>query len=159
MAAEKLWPVNNLAHFIIEQIDLQLNGTLISPQSDTYYYKTYIENLLSFDQEDGKTVLGPEGWFNHVDIPPQWTANNTNSTGPHAAYTTLSANQTAALAASIAETAKYAGGVNHSLVFTPHLEVFHTDKVLVPDVEIKMKFHFHISQPVSEWCSSGWKID
>ena len=143
VANEKLWSVNNLAPSIIKQIDLQLNGTLISPQSDTYHYKAYLESLLNFDREDGKTVLGPQGWFNQVDFPSQWTANNTNSTGPHAAYQALSANHKAALAASVAETAKYAGGVTHSLVFTPHLEVFHTGKVLVPGVEIKMKFHFN----------------
>ena len=143
VANEKLWPVNNLAHSIIKQIDLQLNGTLISPQSDTYHYKAYLENLLSYDREDSKAVLKPAGWFNQVDFPPQWTANNTDSTTPHNSYRDLSANHKAALAASIAETAQYAGGVTHSLVFTPHLEVFHTGKVLVPGVEIKMKFHFN----------------
>ena len=35
VAAGKLWPVNNLAHSIIKQIDLQLNGTLISPARPT----------------------------------------------------------------------------------------------------------------------------
>ena len=80
VAAEKVWPVNNLAHSMIKQIDLQLNGTLISPQSDTYHYKAYIEELLNFDREHGKTVLGPQGWFNAIDFPPQWTANN-NSEG------------------------------------------------------------------------------
>ena len=48
-----------------------------------------------------------------------------------------SANHKAAYEASVAETAKYAGGV------TPSLELFHTGKVLVPGVEIKMKFHFN----------------
>ena len=102
---ENLWPVNNLAHSIIKQIDLQLNGTLISPQSDTYHYKAYIEDCLNFDRKDEKTVLGPQGWFNQVDFPSQWTANNTDSTTPHADYRNLSANHKAALAASIAETA------------------------------------------------------
>jgi len=143
VANEKLWPVNNLAHSIIKQIDLQLNGTLISPQSDIYHYKAYLESLLNFDQEDGKTVLGPQGWFNQLDFPPQWTANNTNSDGPHADWPNLPANHKAALAASVTETRKYAGGVTHSLVFTPHLEVFHTGKLLVPGMEIKMKFHFN----------------
>jgi len=143
VANENLWPVNNLAHSIIKQIDLQLNGTLISPQSDTYHYKAYIEYLLNFDREDGKTLLGPKGWFNQVEFPPRWTANNTDSTTPDAAYMALSANHKAALATPIAETAKYAGGVTHSLVFTPHLEVFHTGKVLAPGVEIKIKFHFN----------------
>ena len=143
VANEKLWPVNNLAHSIIKQIDLQLNGALISPQSDTYHYKAYLETLLSYDREDGKTVLGPQGWFNQVDFPPQWTANNTNTAGPHADWTNLPANHKGALAAMVAETAKYAGGVTHSLVFTLHLEVFHTGKLLVPGIEIKMKFHFN----------------
>jgi len=132
-----------LAHSIIKQIDLQLNGTLISPQSDTYHYKAYLETLLNYDREDGKTVLGPQGWFNQVDFPPQWTANNTNKAGDHAQWQALSANQKAAYEASVLETAKYAGGVTHSLVFTPHLEVFHTGKLLVPGIEIKMKFHFN----------------
>ena len=132
-----------MAHSIIKQIDLQLNGALISPQSDTYHYKAYIETLLNFDREDGKTVLGPQGWFNQVDFPPRLTANNINSTTPHNDYRDLSPNHKAALAASIAETANYAGGVTYSLVFTPHLEVFHAGKVLVPGVEIKMKFHFN----------------
>ena len=143
VAPEKLWPVNNLAHSIIKQIDLQLNGTLISPQSDTYHYKAYLETLLNFDREDGNTVLGPQGWFNQVDSPPQWTNNNTDSTAPHVDYQNLSANHQWALAAMEGETAKYAGGVTHSLVFTPQLEVFHTGKLLVPGIEIKMKFHFN----------------
>ena len=146
-AAEKLWPVNNLAHSIIKQIDLQLNGTLISPQSDTYHYKAYLETLLNYDREDGKTVLGPQGWFNQVDFPPQWTANNTdtqaNAGAGHVAYQNLSADHKGALGSMKTELAKYAGGVTHSLVFTPYLEVFHTGKLLVPGIEIKMKFHFN----------------
>ena len=55
-AADKLWVTNNLAHTTIKQIDLQLNGTLISPQSDTYHYKAYIEDLLNFNREDGTTT-------------------------------------------------------------------------------------------------------
>ena len=74
VAAEKLWVTNNLAHTIIKQIDLRLNGTLISPQSDT---------LMNYNREDGQTVLRPQGWFNALDFPPQWTANNTDSTTPH----------------------------------------------------------------------------
>ena len=59
----------------------------------------------------------------------------------------------------VAETAKYAGGVTHSLVFTPHLEVFHTGKLLVPGIEIKMKFHLDQPEPVFEWGGSSRQID
>ena len=146
-ASEKLWPVNNLAHSILKQIDLHLNGTLISPQSDTYHYKAYLETLINFDRTDGKTILGPQRWYNQVDSPPEWTTNNTdtttNSGAGHNDYKALSANHKAMLAAMTAETVNYAGGVTRSLVFKPHLEVFHTGKVMVPGVEIKIKFHFY----------------
>ena len=143
VAAEKLWVTNNLAHTIIKQIDLRLNGTLISPQSDTYHYKAFLETLMNYVREEGETVLRPQGWLNTLDFPPEWTDNNTDSATPHAAYNALSANHKAALALSKAETAAYVGGERRSLVFQPHLEAFHTAGILVPGVEIKMKFHFN----------------
>ena len=143
MAVNKLWVTNNLAHTIIKQIDLRLNGTLISPQSDTYHYKAYLETLMNYVREEGETVLRPQGWFNALDFPPEWTANNTDSATPHNDYRDLPANHKAALAQSKAETAMYVGGARRSLVFQPHLEAFHTGGILVPGVEIKMKFHFN----------------
>ena len=144
---QKLWVTNNLAHTIIKQIDLRLNGTLISPQSDTYPYKAYLETLMNYNREEGKSVLRPQGWFNALDFPPQWTANNTDTTANggagHAKYQALSANHKPALAQSKTETAYYYGGARHSLVFQPHLEAFHTGGILVPGVEIKLKFHFN----------------
>ena len=72
-ADQKLWVTNNLAHAIIKQIDLRLNGTLISPQSYTYHYKAYLETLMNYNREEGKTVLRPQGWFNALDFPAEWT--------------------------------------------------------------------------------------
>ena len=60
-AGNKLWVTNNLAHTIIKQIDLRLNGTLISPQSDTYHYKAFLETLMNYVREEGETVLRPQG--------------------------------------------------------------------------------------------------
>ena len=141
--ADKLWVANNLAHTIIKQIDLSLNGTLISPQSDTYHYKAFLETLLNYTREEGETVLKHQGWFNALDFPPEWTANNTDSTTPHNNYRDLPSNHKAALAPSKTETAAYRGGARRSLVFQPHLEAFHTGHILVPGVKIKMKFHFN----------------
>ena len=33
--ARRLWPTNNFAHTLFKQISVRLNGTLISPQTDT----------------------------------------------------------------------------------------------------------------------------
>jgi len=39
VAAENTFLVNNIAHSLFKQINVRLNGTLISPQTDTYHYK------------------------------------------------------------------------------------------------------------------------
>ena len=40
---DKSFLVNNIAHSIFKQISVRLNGTLVSPQTNTYHYKAYIE--------------------------------------------------------------------------------------------------------------------
>ena len=145
-AANKLWVTNNLAHTIIKQITMRLNGTLISPQTDTYPYKSYFETLLNYNREHGDTLLKPKRWFTALDHPAQWTANNTDTTcnygQGHTDYRGLSANHKKALATSIAETSNYLYGKTHTMMFQPHLEAFHAGKVLVPQVEIRMRFYF-----------------
>ena len=142
-AADKLWVTNNLSHTLFKQISMRLNGTLISPQTDTYHYKAYLETLLNYNREDGETVLKPQGWFNQLDFPVEWTANNTDTDTPHANYRALPANQKAALSASKSQMTNYTDGKTHLLVFQPHLEAFHTGKALVPQVEIRMRLHFN----------------
>ena len=46
--ADEVGPVNNFLHSMFSQIDIQLNGTLISSSTNTYPYRAYIENLLSY---------------------------------------------------------------------------------------------------------------
>ena len=74
-------PVNNFAHSIFKQINMRLNGTLISEQTDTYYYKTYMETPLNNNRQDGETILVPQGWYNHIDVVSQYTAANIKNDG------------------------------------------------------------------------------
>lgn len=80
-AADSLWPVNNLAYSLFKQISVHLIGILISPQTDTYHYKAFLEMLLNCDRNDGETVLKPQGWYNNIDFPATWTANNMDTEG------------------------------------------------------------------------------
>ena len=61
-AADVIGLANNLAHTLFKQINVRLNGTLISPQTDTYHLKAFIETILNHDRDDGTTILTPEGW-------------------------------------------------------------------------------------------------
>ena len=80
VAADTIFPVNNLAHSLFKQINVRLNGTLISPQTDTYHYKAYLETILNNNRQDGETILQPEGWFNGINIPDALTANQLDTT-------------------------------------------------------------------------------
>ena len=101
-----------------------MNGTLISPQSDTYHYKAYLQTLTNFDTKDGRTVLRPQGWFNGINPPPQWTANKVDTTSNagagHADYQNLAANTKLLLANMSAERGQLARGkVRHCLCPSP----------------------------------------
>jgi len=137
--SETLWPANNIAHTIIKQIDLYLNGTLISPQSDTYHYKAYLQTLTNFDTKDGRTVLRPAGWFNGINPPPQWTANNvdttSNSGAGHNDYQALAANTKLLLANMSAERKELAAGKVRHYVFVPHLKCFTQAKLWCPGLK------------------------
>ena len=45
---DEVGPINNFLHSMFSQIDIQLNGTLVSSSTNTYPYRAYIENLLSY---------------------------------------------------------------------------------------------------------------
>ena len=82
LAADQIVPVNNLGHALFKQIIVRLNGTLISPQTDTYHHKAYIEQILNNDRADGENLLPPQGWFNSLNVPDEadtaLTANQLN---------------------------------------------------------------------------------
>ena len=142
--ATRLWPTNNLAHTIFKQISVRLNGTLISPQTDTYHYKAYLEALLNYNRDDGETVLKPQGWYNALDFPAQLTANNTDTEGDgHAGFQALSPNQQASVKLMKAEQDNYTGGKRHVLRFTPDIEVFHLNKLFVPGVQIGIQMYLN----------------
>ena len=47
-ANDTVGPVNNFLHSLFSQVDVSLNGTLITSSTNTYAYRAYIETLLSY---------------------------------------------------------------------------------------------------------------
>ncbi|XP_048775208.2 uncharacterized protein F54H12.2-like [Ostrea edulis] len=50
-------PVNNILHSLFNEIDVSLNGKVITPGTDTYPYKAYLEKLLSYALKTLKTQM------------------------------------------------------------------------------------------------------
>jgi hypothetical protein len=56
--------VNNFFHSLFSSIDLYLNNKLVTNSSDTYPYRAYIENLLSYSTDSKSTHLRAlEMWY------------------------------------------------------------------------------------------------
>ncbi|XP_055997822.1 uncharacterized protein F54H12.2-like [Ostrea edulis] len=50
-------PVNNILHSLFSEIDVSLNGKVITPGTDTYPYKAYMEKLLSYAPKTLETQM------------------------------------------------------------------------------------------------------
>jgi len=143
--ADVIGLANNLAHSLFKQINVRLNGTLTSPQTDTYHYKAYIETLLNHDRDDSETILTPNGWYNCLDVPSRgeadvMTANKLDTT--HDDYKALPQD----LKNMVQNRIQFLGGKSVTLRFKPYLEVFHLSKLRVPGVQIQMDMYFNVPQ-------------
>ncbi len=70
-AAAKIGPVNNWLHSLFSQVDVYMSQKLISPQSNTYAYRAYLETLLNYGLDAKKSHLSTVLWYDdsagHMD--------------------------------------------------------------------------------------------
>ena len=142
VTADVMGIINNFAHSLFKQINVRLNSTLISPQTDTYHYKAFFETILNYDRADGETILVPVGWKNFISMPDdgnadEFTANMLNTT--HNDYKALSEDYKNV----VALRSHFLDGKKVTLRFKPFLEVFNLSKLLVPGVQIEMEMYFN----------------
>ena len=146
---------NNLAHNLIKQFSIRLNGTLISPQSDTYPYNAYFQVLLNHNRDEGDTILRPQGWVNGLDRAVKLESKDVKGVSGFTLHANLTPNQEKNLNGLISETQKYTEG-KVTLFMKPYQEMFHTGKVLVPGMEIKMRLYFN-DPDFYTWSVAGTK--
>lgn len=56
-------PVNNWLHSMFQQVDIFLNGKLVSPPTHTYSYRSYIETVLNYDVAAKMSHLTSRLWY------------------------------------------------------------------------------------------------
>ena len=62
-AAAKIGPINLWLHSLFSQVDVKVNGKLVTPSVNTYPYKAYLETLLSYGSDAKTSQLTSELWF------------------------------------------------------------------------------------------------
>ena len=86
--------------------------------------------------------------MNHVYWPNALTANQLDNAKPHANFEALPPKTKDLVLDLRGEITKYAGGVTRTLIMVPHIEVFHLNKLLIPQVQIGIQLYFN---PVELW--------
>ena len=78
-AGANVAPVNNFLHSMFSQIDVSLNGTLVTPSTNTYAYRSYIETLLSYGSDAKQSHLTGSLWYK--DTAGHMNARGDDNTG------------------------------------------------------------------------------
>lgn len=71
LGADNAYFKNNVFHTIIKQIEITLNNTVVTLNSDNYHQESYVTTLLNHDKEEQETFLTCQGWskdvYNHMN--------------------------------------------------------------------------------------------
>lgn len=82
-------PVNNICHSAFTQCSVYLNGTQITPTSNLYAYRAYLERLLCTSKEFNKTQASLSGYFKETE-PTTTDETGTDSYGKRNKWTAKS---------------------------------------------------------------------
>lgn len=74
---ESVCGINNMLHSLFSKVNLKINGEEITNSPEFYYYKAYLENLLTFNKDTKGTWLQSSGYSE--DMYGTLWHTNTNS--------------------------------------------------------------------------------
>lgn len=112
-------PINNWLHSMFSQVDIYLNQKCITPPSNCYNYRSYVENLLNYGDDAKTTHLATNFWY-------QDTAGNMDKTD--------TANAGYAKRRSMTKNSQIV-----DMYGNLHCDLFNQDKYLLNGVEMKIK--------------------
>ena len=112
-------PECNFLHTLCTQVDVYLNGLLVTQSNNNYPYSTYIENLLSFGQEAKNSQLSALLWHRN-------TSEHLDTRGA----TNLGYTKRKALAAESKEI---------DMMGKLHLDLFFQNQYLLNGVEVRLR--------------------
>lgn len=119
----KVGPVNNFIHSNFSQVDVFFNNKLVTPSSNHYAYRSYLETLLNYNSEARNSHLTGGLWYDDEDYKMDKAANDAtskNSGLTKRQYFTLN-------------------GKVFDLIGHLHCDVFNQDRLLINGVEMRIR--------------------
>lgn len=138
-AAKYVAPVNSCLHALFSKVVVKINNTQISTTPDYYEYRSYLNNLMSFDPETKASSLSITGWATDsascMDGEMNETAGVPKNTGflTRNGYFRRNFLHTGPSKSYKAEGAVFFGKLNHELV--------NCGKVLPPEIPVSIELH------------------
>ncbi|XP_054290310.1 uncharacterized protein F54H12.2-like [Macrosteles quadrilineatus] len=112
-------PANNWLHSMFSQVDLYVNQKMVSPQNNTYAYRSYIETLLNYDESAKDSHLSCALWYD--DKSGEMDDCESKNTGlENRRYFTKSSNVV-------------------DMVGHLHVDLFNQEKFLLNGVELRLR--------------------
>ena len=122
--------MNNAAHTLIRSIKMTINNTVVSSEQDTYWITSYLQTALNHTRSQKESYLTLQGWkedvsgaFDSLD-PTAGNGHNTSLAGMRNVY----------------------GNGQLFLVCAPLLDVFKTDRLLLPGTKIQIEVFYNTPQ-------------
>ena len=113
-------PVNNWLHSLFCQVDMDLNGVLTTSSTNTYPYRAYLENLLSYGKDASDSQLALGMWYK--DTAGKFNSLQEDNLGFNARLLRIANSNKA------------------TMYGRPHLDLCFQDKLLLNGVDIKLRF-------------------
>ena len=118
-------PVNNFLHSLFTEVDIKVNGTMVSSANNTYAYRAYLENLLSYGTDAKKSQLQASMYYKDV----AGHMDNANVRGNNANNSGL-----------VARTRWFAESKSVEMVGRIHADLFVQERYLPGDVGLQLRF-------------------
>ena len=132
-----LWCANNFGHTLWSQMNVSLNGVLMTGQNNAYHQKAYFETILNYTPEEGKTLLAPQGWVNALNVVRSLTPTNAGTNDEPTVANWSGKTELVKL------TSRLLGKAYHTFMVKPHVPVFRTGKCLVPGVQVDLELYLN----------------
>ena len=118
---DSVGPLNDILNALFMSMEMELGGVLVTDPNTKYSYRAVIENLINYNKLIADTRLLAEGWKNDM-------ATHCEVTNPAGANTGLTA-----------RTAWFARSHVVTLIGRPHLDLFHQEKLIPANIDLKLK--------------------
>ena len=133
VADEQVGPVNNLLHSLISQVEVYLNGRLVSTVNNTYPYISMLQCLLSYGQDAANTHLGTSLYYKD-------TAGELDSLAPEGEFASNEGLKTRYQFTKESQTVELYGRL--------HSDLFQQDRLLLNQVDLTLK----LTRSKNEFC-------